>query len=65
MVDWTFSIRWLDDKHIMLSFQKGDTEHNIPLPVINYVEFMELAQSFNINFREQLDDQIVKHYLNG
>ena len=65
MNDCTFSIRWLDDQNIMLSFNTQQGEQNVVLPAHNYAEFMELAQSFNLHFRDKLDEQILKHYLNG
>lgn len=64
-MNWDFSIRWLDDEHILMSFEQDDKKYDIPFTVQNYVEFMELAQTFNINFRERLDQQILKNYLNG
>lgn len=65
MSDWTFSIRWIDEQHILLSFLKDDTKHEIALPVRNYVELMELAQIFNTRFRNKIDEQVVKHYVKG
>lgn len=64
-MNWDFLIRWIDDEHILLSFEQDGKTHDIAMPVHNYVEFMELAQTFNLQFREQLDEQILKHYLNG
>lgn len=63
MDDWNFSVRWLDEEHVLLTFTKGEVEHNIALPVYNYAEFMEVAHTFNNHFRSKIDQGIVKHYV--
>lgn len=65
MSNWTFSLRWLDAEHILLSFAKDDKEHDIALSIKEYTELMELAQTFNMQFKEQIDNAILQHYLNG
>jgi len=65
MTDYTFSIRWLDDENVLLTFNNQQGDLDVVLPIHNYVEFMELAQSFNLHFREKIDQQILKHYING
>ena len=65
MSNWTFSIRWLGEDHILLSFVKDELEYELPIPANEYAEFMELAQTFNFEFKERLDEQILKHYTNG
>jgi hypothetical protein len=65
MSNWTFSIKWLDEKHVLISWIKDDKKHEIAVPVTEYVEFMELAHTFNREFSERINEQIVKHYLNG
>ena len=64
MSNWTFSIRWLDEKYVLLSWVKDDKTHEITMPITEYVEFMELAHTFNTEFGERINEQIVKHYLN-
>jgi hypothetical protein len=65
MSNWTFSLRWLDAEHVLLSFTKEDRKHDMAMTVQEYAELMELAQTFNLQFKEQIDQQILKHYLNG
>ena len=65
MSNWTFSIRWLGEDHILLSFTKDELEYELPIPVNEYAQFMELAQTFNFEFKERLDEQILKHYTHG
>jgi hypothetical protein len=65
MSNWTFSLRWLDAEHVLLSFVKENAKHDIAMTVLEYTELMELAQTFNMQFKEQIDQQVLKHYLNG
>lgn len=65
MSNWTFSIKWLDEKYVLLTWTQGDKKHEITMPITEYVEFMELAHTFNTEFGERINKQIVKHYLNG
>jgi hypothetical protein len=65
MSNWTFSIRWLDAEHILLSFTKDESKHDIAMTIKEYTEFMELAQTFNMQFKDRIDDAILQHYLNG
>lgn len=65
MSNWTFSLRLLDTEHVLLSFKKAEVKHDIAMTVLEYTELMELAQTFNMQFKEQIDQQILKHYLNG
>jgi hypothetical protein len=65
MSNWTFSLRWLDAEHVLLSFVKEDVKHDMAMTVLEYTELMELAQTFNLQFKEQIDQHVLKHYLNG
>jgi len=65
MSNWTFSIRWIAEDHVLLSFTKDDVTHDIPLPINEYAQLMELAQTFNFEFKDRIDDQILKFYTHG
>lgn len=65
MSNWTFSIRWLDAEHVLLSFTKDEKNYDIAMTIKEYTEFMELAQTFNMQFKDRIDDAILQHYLNG
>ena len=58
-------MRWLDTEHVLLSFAKDEKKHDIALTITEYTELMELAQTFNMQFKEQIDNAILQHYLNG
>ena len=59
---WTFTTRWLDDDHILLTFTSDDKEHEILLSTVEYVHFMELQQHFSLGFKEKIDSNMIKAY---
>jgi len=65
MSNWAFSIRLLNDSYVVLSLDKGNKKHEITLTIKEYTEFMELAQTFNMQFETQINNALLQHYLNG
>lgn len=64
--NWAFKIHWVSEQHIVLSFKKKDSDewNEVILTAREYAEFMGLAQEFNINFQDRIQQQIVDSYFN-
>ena len=65
--NWNLKVNWVGNTHILLSMQKteGDNEPVEALLSVNeYAEFMQLLQEFNLHFKDKIDEQLIKSYLN-
>lgn len=66
-LNWSFKVQWLGETHIIVCYKKQDDDvwEELTLTVREYTEWMALLQTFNANFKEQIDNQLIQDYLNG
>jgi hypothetical protein len=65
--NWNLKVNWVGNEHILLSMQKAEGASapvEALLSVNEYAEFMQLLQEFNLHFKDKIDEQLIKSYLN-
>jgi hypothetical protein len=61
-LNWTFATKWIDDTHVLLSFNSDNKDYDVLMSTVEYVHFMELQQHFAMQFKEKIDSNMIKAY---